>query len=109
MKAMSEPFRPDDERLLAAHLERIRPLYCRLCGAYGGVCDKGVRVADALRCLTDADGYGQFALARQSFLALGGAPAALCRTCAACSVRCPNGDDVRARLLRAGELLGEQV
>lgn len=106
MKAMSEPFRPEDERILAAHLERIRPLYCRLCGACGGVCPRGVRVADALRCLTYADGYGQFALARQTFLELGGAPPAVCRTCVSCSVRCPNGVAVRARLLRADQLLG---
>jgi len=99
---MSERFRPDDERLLAAHLERIRPLYCRLCGTCGGVCEKGVRVAGALPCLTYADGYGQFALARQSFLAVGSAPAALCRTFVACSVRCPNGVDVRAPARRGG-------
>ncbi len=109
MKAMSEPFGAEDERILAVHLERIRPLYCRLCGACGGVCAKGVRVADALRCLTYADGYGQFALARQRFLELGGAPPAVCRSCAVCSVRCRNGVDVRTRLLRADELLGQKA
>jgi predicted aldo/keto reductase-like oxidoreductase len=106
VKAMSEPFRPEDERILAAHLEQIRPLYCRLCGACGGVCERGVRVADALRSLTYAEGYGQFALARETFLQLGGAPPALCRNCATCSIQCPNGVNVRARLLRASELFG---
>lgn len=103
MKAMSEPFREEDGRVLAAQLERIQPLYCRMCGACGGVCEKGVRVADALRCLTYADGYGQFTLARERFLELG--TGAVCRDCTACSVQCPNGVSVQARLRYARELL----
>jgi aryl-alcohol dehydrogenase-like predicted oxidoreductase len=103
MKAMSEPFREQDGRVLAAQLERIQPLYCRMCGACGGVCEQGVRVADALRCLTYADGYGQFALARERFLELG--TGAVCRDCTACTVQCPNGVSVQARLRYARELL----
>ena len=32
LKAMEHPFSDSDEKLLAAHLEMIRPLYCRMCG-----------------------------------------------------------------------------
>ena len=51
-------------------LASIGPTYCRMCGACGGVCDKGVPVPDVLRFLTYAEGYGQFALAREKFLEL---------------------------------------
>lgn len=106
LRAMSEPFGEEDATVLAQQLEMIRPLYCRMCGACGGVCEKGVRVADALRCLTYAEGYGQFAMARERFLQL---PAEArnvhCDDCATCTVNCPNGVDVRTRLIRARELL----
>ncbi len=74
LRAMSEPFSRTDEGALSAHLERISPLYCRMCGTCSGVCDKGVHVADSLRCLTYADGYGQFAMARQRYQELPARP-----------------------------------
>ncbi len=105
-RAMSEPFAPADEKLLAAQLAYIRPLYCRMCGACTGVCDKGVPVADMLRILSYAEGYGEFAIARERFLELPeGARRIRCGTCEACTVDCPNGVAVQARLVRAQELL----
>ncbi len=105
-RAISEPFTPGDEKLLAAQLARIRPLYCRMCGACTGVCDKGMPVADMLRILSYAEGYGEFALARERFLELPErARQARCSACDACTVVCPNGVAVRARLMRAQELL----
>ncbi len=68
LKAMAQPFSAGDEKLLAAHLEQISPLYCRMCGQCDGACQKGLPVADVLRFLTYADGYGQFALGRERFL-----------------------------------------
>ncbi len=103
LRAMSEPFTGKDQSALSAHLDRISPLYCRMCGACTGVCDKGVRVADSLRCLTYADGYGQFALARQRYQELPQTGQS-CADCSACTVACPNGVDVRARLVRANQL-----
>jgi LSD1 subclass zinc finger protein len=106
IRAISEPFREEDTKLLARQLEMIRPLYCRMCGACGGVCDKGVHVADTLRCLTYADGYGQVALARERYLQLpDGARKIRCADCSVCSVNCPNGVSVRSRLIKAQELL----
>ena len=55
----------------------IQPVYCRMCGQCEGACAKGLPVADVLRFLTYADGYGQFALGRERFL--GVAPRAGCR------------------------------
>lgn len=104
LRAMAEPFSQSDQGVLSAHLERISPLYCRMCGTCSGVCEKGVEVAASLRCLTYADGYGHFALARQRYQELPAA-AASCADCSACTVACPNGVNVRQQLVRAHELL----
>jgi hypothetical protein len=105
LRAMAEPWTKEDEQKLVARLERIRPDYCSMCGQCEGTCPKGLPVADVLRYLTYAEGYGQFALGREHFLAL---PAALrdvrCGDCAECAVRCPNGVQVARRLSRAQAL-----
>jgi len=49
--AMGSPFNADDTRLLAARLEEIKPLYCRMCGSCQGQCAQGLPVADVLRFL----------------------------------------------------------
>jgi len=105
LRAMSEPWTPADEQKLVARLERIRPDYCSMCGQCEGTCPKGLPVADVLRYLTYAEGYGQFALGREHFLAL---PAALrdvrCGDCGQCAVRCPQGVEVARRLGHAQSL-----
>jgi hypothetical protein len=106
LRAMSEPYTGKDEKLLSAQLAALGPLYCRMCGSCGGVCHKGVRVADTLRFLTYVEGYGQFAMARERYLGL---PADVrrirCADCASCPVKCPNQVAVRERMMRAQELL----
>ena len=105
LRAMAEPYGPAEEKLLARQLERIAPLYCRMCGECAGTCARGLPVADILRHLTYAEGYGQFALGREEFLKLGSRVAAVrCADCADCTVRCPHGVQVTARLRRAQEL-----
>jgi aryl-alcohol dehydrogenase-like predicted oxidoreductase len=105
LRAMAEPWTKEDEQRLVARLERIRPDYCSMCGRCEGVCPKGLPVADVLRYLTYAEGYGQFALGREHFLTL---PEALrdvrCGDCAECAVRCPHGVQVARRLARAQAL-----
>jgi predicted aldo/keto reductase-like oxidoreductase len=105
LRAMAEPWTPADEKLLSARLERIRPDYCSMCGECDGACPKGLPVADVLRYLTYAEGYGQFALGREHFLAL---PARLrdvrCADCATCAVVCPQGVEVARRLHQAQQL-----
>jgi predicted aldo/keto reductase-like oxidoreductase len=101
-KAMSQPFGDADVNLLSAHLENIRPLYCRMCGRCEGTCPNGVAVPDVLRCLTYAEGYGQFTLARESFRDV--AAAGSCSDCPTCTVRCPHGVKVEQRVRRAQEL-----
>lgn len=105
LKAMSSPFSRSDERLLASQREFIRPLYCNMCGECDGTCAKGLPVAETLRSLMYAEGYGQFALGREHFVNLssqhgsGG-----CADCSECTVQCPRGIQVGMRMQRAQEL-----
>lgn len=106
MKAMSSLFSGQDEQLLARQLDYIRPLYCRTCGACDGHCPKGLPASDILRHLSYADGYGQFQLARESFLELPTEVRSVrCKDCSECAISCPNGVRVAERLTRAQELL----
>ena len=105
LKAMGNPFSAGDEKLLSAHLDAIRPLYCRMCGKCDGDCLKGLPVVDVLRFLTYADGYGQFALGRERFMELSAEHTAVrCGDCAECTVKCPYGVEVQSRMARAQEL-----
>lgn len=105
LRAMDNPLTASDEKILAAHLEMIKPEYCRMCGRCDGSCRKGLPVADVLRYLTYADGYGQFELGRENFAALKAEHAAVrCGDCSECTVQCPHGVEVRQRITRAQEL-----
>jgi hypothetical protein len=105
LQAMGHPLSASDEKILAAHLDAIRPLYCRMCGQCNGTCQKGLPVADVLRYLTYSDGYGQFGLGRDNFLSLSAEHAAVrCGDCAECTVQCPHGVQVQSRVARAQEL-----
>ncbi|HEX8712868.1 MAG TPA: aldo/keto reductase [Terracidiphilus sp.] len=104
LKAMARPFTEADAVLLSAHLERIAPLYCRMCGQCEGACRNGLPVANTLRCLMYAEGYGQFALGREKFVELRLDSSARCAECHACTVTCPHGVNVSARMRRAQEL-----
>jgi aryl-alcohol dehydrogenase-like predicted oxidoreductase len=105
IKASSEPFSDGDEKILMARLQEIRPLYCSMCNQCDGKCPKGMPVANVLRYLAYAEGYGEFQLGRENFLAL---PTEVrdirCESCSECSIKCPNGVRVAQRLMRAQEL-----
>ena len=105
LKAMAQPFGGTDEKILAMHLERIAPFYCRLCGDCSGQCRQGLPVQDVLRFATYAEGYGQFALGRERYLALHPSHAqAKCGDCPDCTVMCPHGVKVAREMARAQEM-----
>ncbi len=105
LKAMGEPFAGTDDKLLAAHLEHIRPLYCSMCGTCDGVCAKGLPVSDMIRYVSYAEGYGQFAMAREQFLQISEhLQNVRCSDCDHCTIQCPNGVRVSERVARAQEL-----
>jgi uncharacterized protein len=106
LNAMTVPFADADQKVLAAQLDFIRPLYCRMCGGCSGKCPKGLPVSDVLRYLTYSEGYGQYQLARESFLALSQEVRDVrCKDCASCAIQCRNGVKVSERLQIAQELL----
>jgi hypothetical protein len=104
-RTMSSAFSPADQAVLAACLDQLAPVYCRMCGNCRGRCPKGLPVAEMLRYLTYADGYGQFALGRERFRGL---PEDIrnvrCADCGTCIVDCPNGVQVSRRLGKAQAL-----
>jgi uncharacterized protein len=105
VKAMTTPYSPADDKVLSAQLDFLRPRYCRMCGGCSGVCSKGLPVADVLRYLTYAEGYGEFPMARENFMTLSEEQRSVrCGDCAECAVQCPNGVRVRERVARAQEL-----
>jgi len=62
-------------------------------------------VADILRCLSYAEGYGQFAPGREEYAKLPRELANVrCRECEPCTVNCAFGVQVSTRLSRAQEL-----
>jgi aryl-alcohol dehydrogenase-like predicted oxidoreductase len=105
LRAMTEPYSEVEEKLLAQRLEQIGPLYCRMCNACEGTCAQRLPVANLLRYLTYAEGYGQFSLGREHFLALPAEVTSVrCQDCVSCTVTCPFGVKVSSRLARAQEL-----
>jgi uncharacterized protein len=104
-RTMSSAFSPADQAVLTACLDQLAPLYCRMCGNCRGMCPRGLPVADMLRYLTYADGYGQFALGRERFQGLPeGIRNVRCADCGTCTVDCPNGVQVSRRLGKAQAL-----
>jgi uncharacterized protein len=106
VRAMTEPYTPQDEKMLYTRNREIRPLYCRMCYECKGKCPKGIPVADELRFLAYHDFGGNYQQARNNFSLL---PEAIrkvrCSDCSSCFIQCPNGVEVQKRLVRAQELL----
>jgi len=106
VRAMSEPYSPADEQLLFVLNERIRPDYCRMCYQCEGKCPKGMPVTDVLRYLAYYDFGGNLHQAVVNFRDLGSEVRKIrCSDCSECAIRCPNGVQVRNRLIRAQDLI----
>jgi len=105
-RAMMEPYTTQDEKMLFARNQGIRPLYCRMCYKCKGKCPNGIPVTDELRYLAYNDFAGNFRQARNNFMRLPDEiRAVFCSNCSSCAVQCPNGVDIRDRLIRAQALL----
>jgi predicted aldo/keto reductase-like oxidoreductase len=106
VRAMTEAYTPQDEKMLYTRNQEIRPFYCRMCYECKGKCPKGVPVTDELRFLAYYDFGGDFQQAQENFRLL---PKEIrnvrCSDCSSCVIECPNGVDVRNRLIRAQQLL----
>ena len=106
VRAMKEPYTVQDEKMLYVRNEEIRSHYCRMCYECKGKCPNGVPVTDELRFLAYNDFGGCFEQARGNFRQLSQEVLRVrCGDCSSCVVECPNGVDVRNRLIRAQQLL----
>ena len=106
VRAMTETYTRQDENMLYTRNQEIRPLYCRMCYECKGICPNGVPVTDELRFLAYNDFGGDFHQAQENFKSLPKEIRSVrCSDCSSCAIQCPNGVDVRNRLIRAQELL----
>lgn len=105
-RAMTEVYTPRDEMMLYTRSREIRTLYCRMCYECKGMCPKGLPVTDELRFLAYNDFGGSYQQAKEGFTNLSEAIRAVrCSDCSSCAIHCPNGVDVRERMIRAQQLL----
>ncbi|MFC1495701.1 aldo/keto reductase, partial [Thermodesulfobacteriota bacterium] len=106
VRAMKETYTPQDEKMLYTRNEEINPYYCRMCYECKGQCPNGVPVTDELRFLAYNDFGGSFSQAQDNFRGLPEKTQQVrCSDCPSCAIECPNGVDVRNRLIRAQEIL----
>jgi hypothetical protein len=97
-----------DARLLVAYERMAHGRICRQgCGACESACPAGVPVADVLRARMYAVDYGDAALGREAYAALG-AGAAACAACSGqpCLGACPDGVPIAQLARDAHGLLG---
>jgi aryl-alcohol dehydrogenase-like predicted oxidoreductase len=100
--AVRAPFSREDEAVLRAWTPRVSARFCRDCGTCAGSCRNGVAVPGLVRAAMYAEGYADRDRARREIRAIPDErrrPA--CTACPECTVRCPSGVDVRARVVRA--------
>lgn len=91
-----------DRRALAQYEARIGDRHCTLCGACDGRCPAGVDVSTVLRSLSYKEGYGEVALAEDTYRSLpAGRSAGACGSCGRCAVRCRVALDVKSLATRA--------
>jgi aryl-alcohol dehydrogenase-like predicted oxidoreductase len=100
--AVGAPFSREDEAVLRAWTPRVSERFCRDCGTCAGSCPSGVHVPGLVRAAMYAEGYADLDRARREVRAI---PASrrrpACTACPECTVRCPSGVFVRARIERA--------
>ncbi len=96
-----------DTQILERYAEAVKPVYCGLCGECEPGCPLGVQVSTVNRSLMYAEGYGDMALARETYHGIPrNLSAAACGDCSECTARCVRGLDVAAKMGRASELFG---
>ncbi|MEJ2050822.1 MAG: aldo/keto reductase [Calditrichota bacterium] len=94
-----------DRKTLYRYGEAVDSKLCRLCDTCLSQCPYGVRVSDINRSVMYADGYGDEALARESYQRIEpDRNASRCNDCDECVVQCRYGINVTANLKRAIEV-----
>lgn len=95
-----------DRKSLHRYSQKIDKTYCRMCGGCSGTCRYGVDIAENMRALMYAEGYGDLELGKETFYQLPiTAKATVCSSCDSCTAKCVNGLKIAARLQKANEML----
>ena len=94
-----------DTQILERYAEAVKPVYCGLCGKCEPGCPLGVQVSTVNRSLMYAEGYGDMALARETYHGIPNAvSAAACGDCSECTARCVRGLNIAAKMHQARNL-----
>jgi predicted aldo/keto reductase-like oxidoreductase len=103
---MGMPFEIADAQILQRYHAAVKPYYCHLCGKCEGTCPMGVEISTINRSLMYAEGYGNHELALSTYREIPTSASAMaCFDCSQCVARCVNGLNIRAKMVRARELL----
>ena len=103
LEVMAEPLMtPEDERALPRS-NRVAGLYCQQCETCVGQCAASVDVPTLMRGYMYARGYRNLTAARDTVRSLR-MDVIPCTGCDVCTVRCPQGIDVRRRVLDVARL-----
>jgi len=95
-----------DRKSLHRYSQRIDKTYCRMCDGCNGTCRYSVDIAENMRALMYAEGYGDLELGKETFHQLPVAErATVCSSCDSCTAKCVNGLKIAARLQKANEML----
>ncbi|MDR1415493.1 MAG: aldo/keto reductase [Odoribacteraceae bacterium] len=86
----------DDSQYLAA-LRDAPSLFCQQCDTCRSQCPRGLPIPDIMRAYMYAYGYKQASLSRET-LQESSVAADPCAGCTACTVKCPSGFDVAAKI-----------
>jgi hypothetical protein len=106
ISVMGMSFELADERILQRYDAAVKPYYCHLCGKCEGTCPIGVEISTINRSLMYAEGYGNHELALATYREIPASASALaCFDCSNCVAHCVNGLNIRAKMVRARELL----
>ncbi|NQT25427.1 aldo/keto reductase [candidate division KSB1 bacterium] len=106
IQAMGSKMGWHDRKVLHRYGNAIDHKLCRMCGQCEGACPQGVSVLDVNRVLMYSEGYRDPDLASMTFHELSAKERGLaCLSCDHCTVRCPHGLNIQARIQSVQQLM----
>jgi predicted aldo/keto reductase-like oxidoreductase len=97
--AIKQSITVEDHKILKTMFSYNSQRFCRMCGTCVGKCPKELAVSDLIRTAMYLEGYKDEKLARSNFLIIPEKKRKIsCDTCEQCSVICPHGVAIPARI-----------
>jgi uncharacterized protein len=97
---MGMKFTAADARVLERYSKAVDGVYCHLCANCEPTCPEKVEISTVNRSLMYLEAYGSKELARSTYEEIKQSAAA-CQGCGACTAKCVNGIDIRAKMEKA--------